>query len=596
MKQKINQQTDSIQVSSKAAFKQLLALLRPFRWMIAGAAILSAATILANVGLLAVSAVLISLAALQPPLLDLMVYIVGVRFFGISRAVLRYTERYVTHDITFRILSRLRVDIFKRMEPLAPAGLAHYSDGQLFQRLLGDIEVLKYFYLRAVVAPAAAIVVLVICSLFLGQFSIPAMLLLMASLLFFGIAVPWWMGHKSSQYTEKQQMDREQWQTMLSDYLHGLAELKSTEQIAAYQDKLWKQLEVLEQHEKYLGGIGLFTSNLLTYGSHLALWGSLLLTIPAVSAGALPGVYLAMVALIVWSSFEAIYPFPQALIQLQQSLAAARHVFALPASADTALSENRVTGKKETQHLANNDMIIENVCFSYDDKRRTLYEDFSLACPAGSHIALVGCSGSGKSTLLQLLLKFRYPKEGRITIGGISLDELPDEQVRQAMGVVEQDTYLFHATVRENLLLAKPDATDYQILEAMDFAELTDVVEDLPQGLETILGENGFRLSGGQRQRIALARLYLQDRPILLLDEAMQGLDNITAKHLTKKLTQWGKEKTIIQITHSLQYLEDVDCIYVLEDGRIVEAGTRQELLVRKGKFYQMDQLERQRL
>lgn len=177
-------------MKQKQIFRWLLNLLWPFRWLIAGTVLLSASTVLANVGLLSVSAVLISMAALQPPLLDLMVYIVGVRFFGISRALLRYSERYVSHKVTFQILTALRTKIYNRIEPAAPAGLQQYSQGQLFDRLLNDIDILKYFYLRAVLAPAAAVVVLLVCSVVLAQFSLSAMSLLIALFMLFGLGVP----------------------------------------------------------------------------------------------------------------------------------------------------------------------------------------------------------------------------------------------------------------------------------------------------------------------------------------------------------------------------------------------------------------------
>lgn len=566
----------------------LLGLLRPFRWLIAGTVVLSAATVLANVGLLAVSAVLISLAALQPPLLDLMVYIVGVRFFGISRALLRYSERYVSHKITFQILTKLRVQIYQRMEPNAPAGLQHYSHGQLFDRLLNDIDVLKYFYLRAVLAPAALIVVLVVCAVVLAQFHIEAMVLLIVLFLVFGLGVPLLLRKAAAGKTAALAAEREQWQSLLEDYLGGLSELKNTAQALRYKEELLCKLTALANLERWLGTVSSLTTNLLSYGSNLALVLALLVVIPAVEQGSLSGVYTAMVLLIIWSSFEAILPFPQALLQLQQSLEAAAHLTVLPEATETA------TYSQQTPTVL--DIKAEHLRFAYENGP-LVYQDFSLDCPQGAQIALVGTSGSGKSTLASLLVGFWQPQQGQLTLGGIPIQQYPPEQLRTYIDVVAQDTFLFSATVRENLLLACPQATAQQLQEALSFAVMDDVLLSLPDGLDTDIGDNGYRLSGGQRQRLALARAWLRDCPIVVLDEIFQGLDSMTASVLRQHLQQWGAGRTMIYITHSMQHLQWLDCIYVLQQGVIVEQGKAEALLQQQDScFYQMWQLERQQL
>lgn len=574
-------------MKQKQIFRWLLNLLWPFRWLIAGTVLLSASTVLANVGLLSVSAVLISMAALQPPLLDLMVYIVGVRFFGISRALLRYSERYVSHKVTFQILTALRTKIYNRIEPAAPAGLQQYSQGQLFDRLLNDIDILKYFYLRAVLAPAAAVVVLLVCSVVLAQFSLSAMSLLIALFMLFGLGVPLSMRSITAGKTAQLAEEREQWQSLLEDYLGGLSELKNTGCQQRYYQRLRERLTSMASLECWLGVCGNLTTSLLTYGSNLSLVLALLAAVPAVATGSLPGVYCAMVLLLIWSSFEAIQPFPQALIQLQQSLEAAGHLLDLP---------EVEKANEQWQQAVELDIQINHIGFVYEDGH-VVYEDFSLSCPAGSHIALVGTSGSGKSTLASLLVRFWEPQRGSIILGGMPLTQYPKEQLRQLISVVEQDTFLFSATVRENLRLARPDATEQQLEQALAFAELADVIAALPEGLDTALGDNGYRLSGGQRQRLALARAWLRDCPIVVLDEIFQGLDVHTASIVQQRIAQWGEKRTIIYITHSLQNLERMDCIYVLEKGKLVEQGTLQTLLEqKKGIFYQMWQLERQQI
>lgn len=566
----------------------LVSLLRPFRWWIGITVLLAASTVLANVGLLSVSAVLISMAALQPPLLDLMVYIVGVRFFGISRALLRYSERYVSHKITFQILTRLRVLVYQRIEPSAPAGLQQYSDGQLFDRLLNDIEVLKYFYLRAVLTPAAALVVLAVCSIVLSQFSMAAMVLLVILFAFFGLAVPLGMGKLTAGKTAVLAEEREQWQTMLEDYLGGLSELKNAGRQEQYYHRLLEQLNKMAGLERALGVLGNLTANLLSYGSNIALVLALLVVIPAVQQGSLPGVYSAMVLLLIWSSFEAIFPFPQALLQLQQSMEAAAHLDALPVP-----EKVQQPPVQQPVHL---DIAVSHITFAYEDQHQ-VYQDFSLYCRQGAHIALVGTSGSGKSTLAALLVRFWEPQQGTISLGNIPLAQYPEQQLRQLIGVIEQDTFLFSATLRENLLLVNPQATEEQLQQALAFAVLEDVAATLPDGLDTYIGDNGYRLSGGQRQRVALARAWLRDCPVVILDEIFQGLDTITAAQIRHNLEQWGRGRTMIYITHTVQQLQTMEQIYVLQQGVIVEQGTADRLLQQQNSiFHQMWLLERQQL
>lgn len=575
-------------MSQKRTYHFLVSLLKPFRWMIAGTVLLAAATVLANVGLLSVSAVLISLAALQPPLLDLMVYIVGVRFFGISRALLRYSERYISHKITFEILTSLRTRVYQHIEPTAPAGLQHYSDSQLFDRLLNDIEVLKYFYLRAVLAPIAALVVLAVCSIVLAQFSLAAMILLVALFALFGIVVPLAMSRCTAKPAISLAAEREQWQLLLEDYLGGLSELKNSGQEKAYFDRMLERLQRMAVQERWLGIFGNVTSSLLQYGSNLSLVLSLLVVISSVTQGSMNGVYSAMVLLMIWSSFEAIQPFPQALIQLQQSLEAANHLLDLPQAAPAT--------EKQQQHPDTLDIDIQHIHFAYGNGTQ-VYTDFSLFCPQGTHIALAGTSGSGKSTLGWLLVRFWEPQHGEITLGNIPLKQYPEQQLRDLIGIVEQDTFLFSATVKENLLLARPHANPLQLQQALAFACLDDVIAALPEGLQTYLGDDGYRLSGGQRQRLALARAWLQDCPVVVLDEVFQGLDAITAGRLRDNLERWGQGRTMLYITHSMQHLQKMDRIYVLEKGQIVEQGTADELLHKKNsRFYQMWELEQQQI
>ena len=575
-------------MSKTSVLRRLLVYLKPYWPAMLGAGFLSAATVFANVGLIGTSAVLISWAALRPPILDLMMLIVAVRFFGISRAALRYAERYINHDITLRILSKLRVLVYQAIEPLLPKGVSRFSQGQLFGRLTEDIETLQFFYLKAIAAPLTAGLVLVGSSLWLWQFSPPAAVVLAVTLLVGGVLIPAVIKQRSAQTAQQTARQREMLNSQLVDFIKGIGDLQGAAAIEAYRAQLLAPWQSFRQGRSKLTAWQNLTTELITYLSHTALWLALAVSIPLVASGELAGVYLAMVVLVVWTSFEAVIPLPQTLIQLEQSKAAAGHVFELIDQAE------QLPEKKGRQKAWPEDhtLRLEAVDFAYD-ANGPLFEQVSLTIPAGAQIAMVGASGSGKSTLADLLLGFWQPTRGTISVGGVPFDELSEETLRAHIGVVEQNTYLFNATLRENLLLAQPKADEEALWQALAQAQLAEFVRSLPAGLDTPLGEGGMKLSGGQRQRVALARLFLKDHDIIILDEATQGLDSLTAAELLQEIQSWSLNKTVITITHSLAELNDRQHILVLAQGRVIEAGSKAQLLAQEGMFARMWAMEK---
>lgn len=575
-------------MSKQPILRRLWAFLKPYWPAMLGAGFLSAATVFANVGLIGTSAVLISWAALRPPILDLMVLIVAVRFFGIARAALRYAERYINHDITLRILSKLRVMVYQAIEPLMPEGVAGFSQGQLFGRLTEDIETLQFFYLRAIAAPLTAGLVLTGSSLWLWQFSPPAAVILALALLTGGVLVPYMIKRRSAQTAQQTAVLRERLHTELVDFIKGLGDLQGAAAGEKYHRQLTETWRGFRLGRNHLTAWQNLTTNAITYLSHLALWLALVATIPLVSSGQLAGVYLAMVVLVVWTSFEAVIPLPQTLIQLEQSKAAAGHVFELM---DQAQQHAQKAAARRAAWPKEHTLRLEAVDFAYTPGQ-PLFEQLSLTIDAGTQLAVVGASGSGKSTLADLLLGFWQPSGGQITVGGVPLADLGEETLRAHIGVVEQSPYLFNATLRENLLLARPEASETELWQALEQAKLAEFVHGLPKGLDTPLGEGGMKLSGGQRQRVALARLFLRDYEIVILDEATQGLDTLTAGELLQEIRRWSLNKTVITITHNLAELGEGQQIVVLEQGRIAESGDKAQLLAQNGLFAKMWAME----
>lgn len=577
-------------------FKKLLQLLLPYWPAMLGAGLLGAFTIASNIGLLATSAVLISQAALIPPLMDLMVLIVGVRFFGISRGVLRYTERYVTHDITFRILKKLRVWFYHQLEPLAPASLQNYSSGRLWKQIIGDVEALKFFYLRVLAAPLVALLVLIGSSLLLSRYSPNAALVLIFFFLLGGVMVPLVVKEATRGLAAQQSQGQELFHTRMVDYIQGQEDLQISGGVEKAQQEIHSLLDRLTNIQKKNLALDNLTTNLLQYFSQTALLAGLFLTVPLVTSGQLDGIYLAMIPLILWSSFEAILPLPLALKQLEEGLTAARNLFSLNevlTESHPELHAQHTIESPQEPILPHYGITFENVSFCYRKEESFRLDNLSLEIPSGSKTAIVGSSGAGKSTLINLLLQFWPYEEGNIFLGGSELKEFSGTESRNLLGVLNQQPYIFHTTIRENILLARPEASVEELEEACRLAKIYDFILSLPEKYETSVGEGGFKLSGGQRQRLALARIFLKNSPILLLDEGTQKLDTLTGQEIIKTLESWWKDKTILFITHTLQGLESMDQILVMDQGQIVERGTHQSLLAQEGYYAKLWYLEK---
>lgn len=538
-------------------------------------------TIAANIGLMVTSALLIATAALHPSIAELSVAIVGVRFFGVARAAFRYLERYVSHDATFRILSQMRVWFYQRLEPLAPAQLQSWQSGELFSAIVGDVETLKDFYLRVIAPPLVAFLILIGMLLFLKSFSHGLMVLLISAFVLVGILLPMAVRHINRNCGHELVAARTELKACLVDTVNGMAEL------AAFDRKQQQFKAICQLNGKVLGLQGRVATvnsvsdamgNLIMNGT---LWGALWLAIPLVSSGQLEGVYLAAIALGIQSSFEAVLPLPMAMHYWHESLAAARRLFQivetpvpLKSSSSLALPP---TAAVTVQHLS----------FEYDSWG-TVLQDISFSLPVGKRIAIVGPSGAGKSTIVNLLLRFWEFERGAILMGGQDYRKLDPEAIRRMFSVVSQQTHIFNATVRDNLLMARPEASEQEVARAVQDAALDEFISRLPQGLDTAVGHNGQALSGGQRQRIAIARALLKNAPILLLDEPTVGLDAVTEQQIMQAVQKIMHGRTTLLISHSLTGLESMDEILVLDQGLIVERGTFTELVNQQGLFAEL--------
>jgi ATP-binding cassette subfamily C protein CydC len=552
-------------------------------WMAAATCIVGSLTIYASIGLLAASAWLISTAALHPQIAALSVAIVGVRFFGLARAVCRYLERYLSHDVTFRLLADIRVWLYTRLEPLAPAGLLSFTKGDVFSRLVADVETLQYFYLRGFFPTLIAVLTAVATLALLGWLAPTLVWPVAGAFLAVGCLLPVLLAHFGQKAGRGVIKNRAALNGALADCVEGMTELavlslpeKQAAQVAAVNGNLvasQKQAKVITALADSLGNLGM---NLTTIAV-------VALAAPLVSNGSISGIYLAVVALAVQASFEAILPLPAVVYFWQESMAALARIKAiayLPPMVGGAGSKAILPGSIE--------LAARNLSFAYQPDLPSVLSGITFSLPATKRLAIVGASGAGKSTLAGIILRFWNHNQGELLVNGIDIREYKPENVRQALSVVSQDTYLFNATIRDNILLARPDATETELSEALVGAQLENFIAKLPLGLETMTGQNGLALSGGERQRIALARALLKAAPVWLLDEPTAGLDACTETAVMENILQVACKRSIILITHRLTGLEAMDEILVLKNGTIAEHGTMDELLAQRGEFFRM--------
>lgn len=551
--------------------RRLLALLRPYRrWMLAGIA-LSTGVVLANVALLALSGWFITgmaMAGLGLGVINFFTPSAGIRALAIVRAFGRYGERLVTHDATLRVLSQLRVWFYQQLEPLAPARLQHYRGGDLLSRLRADIDTLDNFYLRVLAPGAAAVLSVLLMIAFMALFSVPVALVDLAGLLIVGVLLPLWAQRLGSVPGTRAVAVRSTLRSAVADGVRGSGELRvyqASARHAARIDQLSHALVSQQRRQAWINALSSAGSGLI---SRLSLWLALLLAIPLVAAARLSGPDLAMVAFFVMASFEGVVGLPLAFQTLGETAAAARRIFEVVDAAPAV-----VDPPHDAEPPRVFDLRLIGLRMRYETDSAWALDGVDLHVLAGSRVAIVGPTGAGKTSLFNVLLRFWPFQEGTFEIGGRPLQAFSGEAIRGWCATVAQQTHLFNTSIRQNLLLARPDASEEQLLEALRQAHVHDEIIAFRRGLDTLVGEIGVRLSGGQARRVAIARALLKDAPILLLDEPTEGLD-ATAEHaVLQALEGLMAGRTTLVTTHRPQVLRHVDHVIVLHAGRVVEEG-----------------------
>jgi ATP-binding cassette, subfamily C, bacterial CydC len=538
-----------------ATLRRLLALADAPRPRVALAATLGALTVLFGAGLMATAGYLISRASERPAILSLTVAIVGVRFFGLARPLTRYLDRLASHDLALRVLGRVRVRVYGQIEPLAPAGLEGYRHGDLLARMVADVDALQNLHLRAVGPPLVALLAGVVAVGVAAAFLPAAGLVLAAGLVAGGVAVPalaGWLGRRGGR---RQAAARGELSAEFVEVLRAAPELVAYGSASAAQARVRAAdgaLVRLARRDAFVGGLA-DGAGLAVVGATVA--GVLAVAVHASADGGLDRVLIAMLALLALASFEAVQPLAAAARELSVTLAAGRRVLEL-ADGEAAVVDPVAPAAAPSWPFA---VALEDVRARYAPGERPALDGVSLRLEPGCRVALVGPSGAGKTTVVNLLLRFLDPEAGRVTLAGRDLREYRQEDVRRAIAVAGQDSHLFSASIRENVCLARPGASDGEIERALRRARLWPWVAGLPDGLDTAVGEEGRELSGGQRQRLVLARALLVDAPVLVLDEPTAHLDPSTARALVDDVFAAAAGRSVLLITHRLEGLELVD-------------------------------------
>ncbi|MFJ8147480.1 thiol reductant ABC exporter subunit CydD [Streptomyces sp. NPDC096048] len=540
------------------------------------------------VGLMATSGYLISRASEQPPVLYLMMAVTATRAFGIGRAVFRYAERLVSHDAVLRMLADTRVAVFRRLERLAPSGLRRSRRGDLLSRLVADVDTLQDYWLRWLLPAASAVVVSAASVGFTAWLLPEAGAVLAAGLLAAGVGVPLVTGAVARRAERRLAPARGVLATRVTDLLTGTAELTVAGALPARAAEARRADGTLTRIASRAATATALGDGLTALISGLTVAGAALVGIQAVADGRLAGVAMAVVVLTPLAAFEAVLGLPLAVQYRQRVHRSAERVHEV-LDAPEPVREPEAPRQAPASPFP---VVLKGLAARHAGQGRDALAGVELTLAEGRRIAVVGPSGSGKTTLAQVLLRFLDADAGSYTLAGVDACALAGDDVRRLVGLCAQDAHLFDSSVRENLLLARKDATEGELRDALARARLLEWADSLPDGLDTLVGEHGARLSGGQRQRLALARALLADFPVLVLDEPAEHLDLPTADALTGDLLAATEGRTTLLITHRLAGLEAVDEVIVLGEGRVVQRGVYAELAAVPGPLRAMAERE----
>jgi ATP-binding cassette subfamily C protein CydC len=545
-----------------------------------------AAAAAAAIGLMSISGWFISAAAaagLAPATAHLFNFFlpsIGVRLFAVLRTAARYGERVFTHDATLRVLEDLRVWFYRRIEPLAPAGLWRFRSGDLLNRIVADIDALDHLYLRAFSPAAVALVVAISAFLLLAVYDARIGAAVLGLMVFGGIGVCSAAAGAAGAAGHGLALRSAELRTLAVEGLQGLAEIVSFGAAGRHRESLLRtqsELMASQRRMAHIRGMSAAAMHLLSGAAVLA---ALYLGCGLVGSGRLSGDMLSLFALAAAAAFESVFGLPAAFQFFSRTRAAGGRLVEIVAAGPAVVFEESGEAPPDRP-----DLVFDSVSFRYRAELPLALENVSFSVPEGRRLSIVGESGAGKSTLANLLVRFFDPATGCIRIGGTDIRSLSEPGLRRTVAVISQQSHLFSATIRENLLIAQPNADADELHRALAAARLADFVERLPDGIDTWVGEAGRLMSAGQARRLTVARAVLRAAPIWLLDEPTEGLDRRTEKELVESLLEATAGRTTLWITHRLVGMESMDAVLVMQNGRVADMGTHGELLERNQRY-----------
>jgi ATP-binding cassette subfamily C protein CydC len=564
-----------------------LALYKRHKWMLTLGVVLAIVTLLASIGLLTLSGWFLSASAVAGFAglysFNYMLPAAGVRGTAIARTAGRYFERLVSHDATFRVLQHLRIFTFSKLLPLSPAGLARFRQGELLNRVVADVDTLDHLYLRVISPMVGAFVVIVVVTLGLCVLDVPIALTLGGIMLLTLLVLPPLFYRAGKSTGEKLTRLRGDYRQQLTSWLQGQAELTIFGASRRYRARMESTELSWHEAQRRQSELTALSQALMLLIGGFAVIAMLWMAAGGVGGNTQPGALIALFVFCALAAFEALAPVTGAFQHLGQVIASAVRITQI------------VEQTPEVQFTESHSVVPEtvavqltNVTFAYDGQTQNALDGINLTVPAGQHVAILGRTGCGKSTLLQLLTRAWDPRQGQIIFNTTPLTDFNEQALRKIVSVVPQRVHLFSATLRDNLLLASPSASDEALCAVLEQVGLHKLLED--DGLNAWLGEGGRQLSGGELRRLAVARALLHDAPFMLLDEPTEGLDATTESQILDLLAQTMKHKTVLMVTHRLRGLANFDQIIVMDNGQIIEQGSHAELLAKQGRYYQFKQ------
>ncbi|QKN82549.1 heme ABC transporter ATP-binding protein/permease CydC [Scandinavium goeteborgense] len=564
-----------------------LALYKRHKWLLSLGVVLAIITLLASIGLLTLSGWFLSASAAVgfagAYTFNYMLPAAGVRGAAIIRTAGRYFERLVSHDATFRVLQHLRVSTFSKLLPLSPAGLARFRQGELLNRVVADVDTLDHLYLRVISPLIGALVVILVVSFGLSFLDLTLALTLGGIMLLTLFLLPPLFYRAGKPTGEKLTQLRGEYRQQLTSWLHGQAELSIFGASTRYREQMEQTELSWHEAQRRQSELTALSQALMLLMGAAAVIVMLWMAAGGVGGNSQPGPLIALFVFCALAAFEALAPVTGAFQHLGQVMASAVRITELTGQQPEVTFPETASDVPQRVSLT-----LKNVSFTYPQQTQPALANLNLRVNAGEHVAILGRTGCGKSTLLQLLTRAWDPQSGELLLNEHPISAMDEMTLRRTMSVVPQRVHLFSATLRDNLLLAAPNATDDALSAVLVRTGLEKLLDD--SGLNSWLGEGGRQLSGGELRRLAIARALLHDAPLMLLDEPTEGLDATTESQILDLLADVMRDKTVLMVTHRLRGLARFEQIIVMDNGQIIEHGNHAELLAQQGRYYQFRQ------